>query len=365
MTVIELETQEEFNTFIKSEKLSIIDFWATWCPPCVAIAPWYKEQAEKYSSDFLQVAKVDVDENDATSQDQKISCMPTFKIYQNGECIKTIEGADKTQLLKMFELKENAVEELKKQAEEEKKLAELFAKLMPMCENLESYERFIADKNFTLVNFYVEDYKDEVDELLKNLKSAVEDESCSNITSDNLKRCDLRLHGEIGNDLKIKSLPHLRICKDGKLVEIIEENDMEKVKKILAMSDAEIEKLHEEKKLEEERLKKLVPQLDTEEEYMSKIKDSENIIVVDYYATWCGPCIHFAPTFLKMADEYEKDNKRVKFCKIDCDKNTAAKKHAEIKCFPTFQIWKNGEKLGACEGASKVKLTELIEKHLV
>merc|ERR1712173_36876 len=80
--------------------------------------------AEKHSSDKMQIAKCDVDANSEASEKAKISCMPTFKIYKDGTLLNTIEGADKKELEKMFELKnEEEIEKLKqKQVEEELKL---------------------------------------------------------------------------------------------------------------------------------------------------------------------------------------------------------------------------------------------------
>lgn len=162
----------------------------------------------------MQICKCDVDENSEASEKAGISCMPTFKIYKSGELLKTIEGADKAALSKMFELDEAKIAELKKQQEEEAALIAAMEKLMPMCENKEKFDQFTSQDGFRMVNFYVNGYDDDCDNLLKKLREVVEDESESKINSENVMRVDLEKHGQLGNQLKIRSLPHLRVYKN-------------------------------------------------------------------------------------------------------------------------------------------------------
>jgi len=366
-----LETLVEFNELIKSDKVTIVDFWASWCGPCVRIAPWFKEMAEKHPN--VNFAKVDVDENAETSEKNDIACMPTFKCFYKNECIKTIEGADKEALEKLFTLDEKSIEELKEEnakiAAEKAELKVLEEKVV-MVTSKEEYDEFKKNAEVTATNFYVADYKESVDALHKDICKAVGDESNTTITSGNIRRCDLNEHGQLGNTLKIRSLPYVIINKNDQEVMVLSEEEdctIEKVTEILKMSDEEIQAKIKDLAVEKERLEKLVKQIDELEEFNKLVEEErkDKLTVVDFYATWCGPCIQFAPTFLKMADQYEKDDsKDVKFVKIDCDKNTGAKTKAGVKCFPTFKLYKNGEIVDSLEGASKAKLEELIQKHL-
>jgi thioredoxin 1 len=74
----------------------MIDFYATWCPPCKAIAPRVAEFAKKYSN--VRFYKVDVDEVSDVAQECNISAMPTFIFYKDGEVVDTIVGAIANQL---------------------------------------------------------------------------------------------------------------------------------------------------------------------------------------------------------------------------------------------------------------------------
>jgi len=72
------------------------------------------------------------------------------------------------------------------------------------------------------------------------------------------------------------------------------------------------------------------------------------VAVVDFTASWCGPCKRIAPQFAKMSLKYGD----VRFLKVDVDraKDVAAK--AGVRCMPTFMFFKGGEKVGdAIEGA--------------
>ena len=87
------KTKAEFDEILKSEKLVVVDFTATWCPPCQMIGPKFVELAEK-TGDAAILIKVDVDENEDTAQACGINCMPTFQFYKGGSKVHEIQGAD-------------------------------------------------------------------------------------------------------------------------------------------------------------------------------------------------------------------------------------------------------------------------------
>merc|ERR1712150_78652 len=90
---------DEFKTLVEGaepNKLVVVDFWATWCGPCVRIAPVYVKLAEQHTDVLL--FKVDVDANSETSEAMEISCMPTFKFFKGGKVVDILEGASQAQL---------------------------------------------------------------------------------------------------------------------------------------------------------------------------------------------------------------------------------------------------------------------------
>ena len=88
--VKELATLDEYNEAIATpDKLVVVDFTASWCPPCQMVAPKFTEHADKVK-DYAVLVKVDVDENSETSQAAGITCMPTFQFYKNGNKVHEI-----------------------------------------------------------------------------------------------------------------------------------------------------------------------------------------------------------------------------------------------------------------------------------
>lgn len=85
-------TDAEFDEFVSSSPLTIVDFTANWCPPCRMMNPVYQEMAAKYG-DKVQFLKVDGDENPIVMQRYSVQSLPTFAFFQNGEFVNRIIGA--------------------------------------------------------------------------------------------------------------------------------------------------------------------------------------------------------------------------------------------------------------------------------
>ncbi|XP_010459650.1 PREDICTED: thioredoxin H4-like [Camelina sativa] len=82
----------------ESNKLIVIDFTASWCPPCRMIAPIFTDLAKKFMSSAI-FFKVDVDELQSVAQEFGVEAMPTFVFMKAGEVVDKIVGARKEELL--------------------------------------------------------------------------------------------------------------------------------------------------------------------------------------------------------------------------------------------------------------------------
>jgi len=86
-------TDDSFEAeVINSDTPTLVDFWASWCGPCRAIAPVVEELAEQYAGK-LKVAKLNVDESPKTPGQYGIRAIPTLIIFKEGKVADQITGA--------------------------------------------------------------------------------------------------------------------------------------------------------------------------------------------------------------------------------------------------------------------------------
>src|SRR5687768_3162999 len=86
-------TSAEFDRdVLQAEGLVLVDFWASWCPPCRRLAPTLNAVAADYEG-RLSVAKVDVDENPELAQRYGVQSIPTLILFRDGRAVDKRLGA--------------------------------------------------------------------------------------------------------------------------------------------------------------------------------------------------------------------------------------------------------------------------------
>lgn len=76
----------------------LVDFWAPWCAPCRQVAPIVEELAVQFAG-RVKVAKLNTDDNQATTAAYGIVSIPTINIYAGGELVRSIVGGRPRQVL--------------------------------------------------------------------------------------------------------------------------------------------------------------------------------------------------------------------------------------------------------------------------
>ncbi|KAL2546806.1 Thioredoxin H2 [Forsythia ovata] len=88
-------------------------------------------------------------------------------------------------------------------------------------------------------------------------------------------------------------------------------------------------------------------------------KQTSNLIVIDFTASWCGPCRYMEPAINEFADKYMN----VEFIKIDVDELHDVAQEYGVQAMPTFILIKKGKEVDKLVGAKKEELQKKIEQH--
>ena len=88
----EIHSAADFEKEIINHKgYALVDFWATWCPPCRMMAP-VLESAEQQLGDKINFVKVDVDEQQQLAAEFDIMSIPTLVVFKDGKPVKRMSG---------------------------------------------------------------------------------------------------------------------------------------------------------------------------------------------------------------------------------------------------------------------------------
>lgn len=102
-----------------------------------------------------------------------------------------------------------------------------------------------------------------------------------------------------------------------------------------------------------------VQEITTMAEFKKLIDNPDKVTVIDYYATWCGPCKALEPIFAMLSERIPE----VQFGRVDVDQAQDVAMEYAVSAMPTCILFKEGEKLDSIVGANPPKLVKLITEH--
>lgn len=101
----------------------------------------------------------------------------------------------------------------------------------------------------------------------------------------------------------------------------------------------------------------MVQVIKSEDEFKQAISAS-NLVVVDFFAVWCGPCKMIAPLLEKFSNDYSN----VSFFKVDVDELPSVAQSNEVSSMPTLLFFKSGELVGKVIGANPTAIKQKIDQ---
>ena len=100
----------------------------------------------------------------------------------------------------------------------------------------------------------------------------------------------------------------------------------------------------------------------TDENFAGEVEQAKGLVIVDFWAVWCGPCQIIAPILEQLAGEYDG---RVKVAKVDVDSNQRTAMRFNIRSIPSLLFFKDGKHVDTVVGAvPKQAIVQKIGAHL-
>jgi thioredoxin 1 len=87
----------------------------------------------------------------------------------------------------------------------------------------------------------------------------------------------------------------------------------------------------------------------TDDTFKQEVSEFDGVVLVDFWAAWCGPCLMLEPTIEEIANDYE-ENKKVKVLKLNVDENQQTAQQFQVMSIPTTILFKDGNPVKSIVG---------------
>jgi len=92
---------ENFRKDLEAGKTILVDYWAPWCTYCRRIGPAYEKIAEEYGKKIV-ISKINIDEEGALAQQERIEVIPTLVLYKGGQAVASIVAPESKAVIENF-----------------------------------------------------------------------------------------------------------------------------------------------------------------------------------------------------------------------------------------------------------------------
>jgi thioredoxin 1 len=322
----EVKTVQEFHEIISSsgDNLVVVDFYATWCGPCMYMAPIFIATSEKLEYKDVIFIKVNVDEDGGwIANEARVTNLPTFQFYKKGSKVHEFSGASEQLLISTL--------------------------------NTQASVGKSTSKTHSVTPHTVKTKGGKVTTVKTTLHSGgkISDSKSPKHTAKPSSTVKTSTGGQKTITYTFSNL-----------------GDLKDVLELLQTSDGDHSQIHDKlvkiqskKPSESEESSHGIGKalhVTTREEFSEVLEQAgNNLVVVDFFATWCGPCMYMAPIFAETSEKYEN----VTFVKVDVDHDGGISGYQRVSGLPTFQFFKKGSKISEFSGASKELLISTIDSH--
>jgi len=308
---------------INSKDDFFVDLWADWCGPCVAVAPTIDLLSQVLADlPTIKIGKMDVDENATDADFFPEPTIPNMKFFSNKDKQHPIKYQGNRTLVDFVEFihKHAATSfDLAEYKTRGEKLQILTATLNKAKKTLKKAEDHFNRHKVALPQAESSSFET----ASKSLKAELE--KTFNATEANLTALTAA------------------VASHGAWSTLDEEERKFKAG-------------------EEKKSLKNVTKVHSDDEYdglIAKAKADEKNIIVDCFATWCGPCVYIGPIFSGLSEKYTK----LRFVKIDVDEQRRTAESLGITAMPTFKVIKGGQVVDELVGADPAGLEALCKKY--
>ena len=96
------------------------------------------------------------------------------------------------------------------------------------------------------------------------------------------------------------------------------------------------------------------------ETFSSEVLQNDKLVLVDFWAEWCGPCKQIAPRLDEISEKYSEN---LSVCKVDVDSNRELALQYNVRSIPSLMIFKEGEMIDSLMGAVSLELEDLVTRN--